>query len=459
MIITTVRETIERSAMIAPGEKVLIAFSGGPDSTALLYILLELKEELQCELCAAHLNHGLRGREADEDEYWCAAIAGRLGVEFRSARVDVRTEAEKTGGNLEEVGRDMRYRFLEEAADHMGAARIATAHTRDDQVETVLLRLVRGGALTGLRGMRAVRGRLIRPLIDVDSTEVVSYLQERGILYRTDSTNLDERFSRVVIRRSVLPKLRRLNPSLNRTVAAAAEIIGDEDNLLSELAEAILNEILEKGVEPPAIRLEPFRELHPALQRRVLRRLFLRMRGSLRALSLSVVEAVRRCALGLGPGADIDGVWTAVRRGGRLIIESQPEESTTEFSYNAEIGKTLRVKEVDKSYKLRIMGTCDGVDIKALSGPTRAFLDADLISESLEVRNRLPGDCYRPLGAPGRQKLQDLFTNAKIDPDQRRRTVVFLSQSRICWVRGFRIGDEFRVSERTTRILSIEEVE
>ena len=463
MLASTVRETIAQAALVAPGDRVLVALSGGPDSTALLHVLIELRDELECELCVAHLNHTLRGRDSDADERWCAKLAEGLSLPLRSGRIDVAAETERRRGNLEEVARDCRYRFLEEAAGELGADRIAVAHTRDDQVETVLLRLLRGAAAGGLRGMRYARGRVVRPLLDAERGEVLAYLRRRGLPCRTDASNADERFARVFLRRRVMPLLLELNPSLVRTAAANAALLGDEDDLLWELAEEISRGIVApdpagrgEGLELDAAA---FASLHPALQRRVLRRAAMRVRGHLRALSSRTLEALRRCALGRGPAVELDGEWTAALEGGKLAVRRKPAADPPGYLYLARAGRRLDVKEVDKSFALRIIGAGDGLDIEGLSGPRRALLDADAAGEELEVRPWRNGDRYRPLGAPGRQKLQDLFVNAKIARPSRARHPVFLSRGSICWVSGLRVGEGFRVTQATRRILSIEEVD
>ncbi len=459
MLISTIRETIERLAMIAPGDRVLVALSGGPDSVALLRALFELRGELECELCAAHLNHKLRGKAGDEDERWCSELAQSLELPFRSARVDVNAEVRRLGGNLEEVARELRYSFLEEAAERLGAARIAVAHTLDDQAETVLLRLLRGAGAGGLRGMRPIRGRIIRPLLDVQRSEVLDYLRERNQPYRVDASNTDERFSRAFLRRKAIPLLRQLNPSMARTFATTAAVLGSEDDFLRELAHGVLQRISVRATEGSGINAGEFASLHTALQRRVLRRLVARELGSLRGVSFRAIEAMRRCALGEGPGVDLGGGWT-VRLDGELltVLRKRPEERII-FRYRAAPGQRLDVKEVDKRFDLRIIEARNGIDIERLSGPGRAFLDADAVGDRLEVRGWQPGDRYRPLRAPGSRKLQDLFVNAKLQRFQRYRSPVFLARGRICWVSGLRVGDEFRVTPRTTRILSIEEVD
>ena len=459
MLASTIRETIQRWAMISPGDRVLVGFSGGPDSVALLRALIELRDELECELCAAHLNHMLRGSAGDEDERWCEQTARSLGIPFASARIDVKAEAAELGGNLEEVARECRYRFLEESAEKRNADKIAVGHTRSDQAETVLLRLIRGAGSTGLRGMRYVRGRIIRPLLDVDRNDVMEYLERNKLSYRSDATNTDERFSRAFMRSRALPLLSKLNPAVAATVAAAARILGEEDDLLNELADGVLKSVSAEPENAGALNTEEFASLHPALQRRVLRRLVLKKTGSLRAIEFRLIEAMRRCALGQGPAVDLPGSWTARREGRHFRVSQTEDTEPLDYSYTVRPGQTLRVKEVDKSFCLRIIEASNGIDIQGLSGPTRVFLDADAVGDTLEVRSWRSGDRYRPLGAPGRQKIHDLFINAKVRRSQRYRMPVFVSRGNICWVSGLRIGDEFQVTPRTSSILDIEEVD
>ena len=250
---------------------------------------------------------------------------------------------------------------------------------------------------------------------------------------------------------------------MRERVAAAAEHIAEEDDLLRELAGGVLADIgLDSSDDDSAVLdAEAFASLHPALQRLVLRRLLARELGSLRGIEAATVEAMRRCALGEGPGVDLaDAVFL---RAGRELVLRRHEEAAGEepipFSYAVEQGGTLRVNEVDKSFRLRNIEVSDGLEIEALSGPRRAILDADAVGRVLIARNRLPGDRYRPLGAPGRQKLQDLFVNAKVPRRRRNEAVVFLAGDQICWVSGLRVGEEFKVTPKTTRILIIEEVD
>lgn len=458
MLGATLRELFRTTPLVPPGERVLVAWSGGPDSTALLFALLELRAEFEFEVCAAHLNHLLRGAESDADQLWCAEIARSLDIPFRSRRIDVAAVARERGRNLEETARELRYGFLREAAMELEAARIAVAHTADDQVETMLDRLVRGAGPEGLRGMRRQRGNIIRPLLRVTRHEVMAFLDERLLRGRHDSSNEDERYRRVFLRRRVIPALIRLNPSITETFATTAELLGDEDDFLNELAEGVAHNLAHKREDGLYLPAAEFVALPAALQRRVLRRLLLRLTGSLRGVSFRQVEAIRALAAGTGPGAELRGVRAVPATDG-ICLNKIETTHVISYNYTLSAGDGVQVKEIDKSYTLSIIGARPGVDFSQLSGPGKAFLDADLTGGTVEIRNWRPGDRYQPLGAPGRQKLQDLFTNAKISRSRRIQFPVFLAGGAICWVRGMRIAEEFRISERTTRILVISEEE
>jgi tRNA(Ile)-lysidine synthase len=287
---------------------------------------------------------------------------------------------------------------------------------------------------------------------------VLAYLSSKNLSWRVDSSNLDERFSRVFLRKQIMPLLRRLNPSLERTISIAAEVLGKEDDFLNELADGVIRDMAVSHPAGQAVDASAFADLPAALQRRILRRLLLGGRGSLRSIEFKSVEAMRRCALGQGTAVDLGSVIFAREEQTLLVRTKSEAETPTEFRYSARPGQTIRVKEVDKTFSLRNIEPSDGVEFKKLSGPGRALLDADAVGDVLELRNWLPGDRYRPLGAPGRQKLQDLFINSKIPRLQRLNAVVFLAAGRICWVSGLRISEEFKITPKTARILVIEEV-
>ena len=458
MLLSTLKNTLEQNeTLISSEDNILVAFSGGPDSTALLLALFELQSQYGFSICAAHMNHMLRGQESDGDQIWCTSLTQSLDIPFIGRRIDVTVELKKRGGNLEEVARELRYIFLEEAAQELDANLIAVAHTADDQAETVLLRLARGAGSSGLRGMKQARRNIIRPMLDCRRKDVMAYLQEKGIQARQDSSNKNENLSRVHIRRQVIPTLEKLNPSLVHTIGKTADILGQEDDFLNELADNILAGISRQEDEGFILYSEPFRELHNALKRRVIRRLLQKQAGNLRKFTSRQVDLLCSLAEGQGNGVDLFEHRAVPHPQGLLFKPIEYPENKS-FSYTADTAGLVRVKEVDKSFSLRIIETDSDLDFLSLSGPGKAFLDADKTGDIIHIRNWLPGDKYRPLGAPGNQKLQDLFTNAKVARSAKGETAVFCTDEKICWVSGFRIADQFRITDKTRRILAIEEV-
>ena len=334
----------------ARGERLVVAVSGGADSTALLLALEELKRAglLGVELTAAHLNHGLRGECAEEDERFAESLAREYGFEFVSARADVGARVSESGDNLEQAARGARYEFLAEAARRAEASAVLTGHTLDDQAETVLLRLLRGSGSEGLGGMRPERsleegGRvsLRRPLLEwARRADTEGYCRARGVEFRADEMNEDERFARVRVRRRLLPLLETFNPRAAETIARAAGLLREESSALEGFAARLLEEARAESAgesntndvsngaarasEAWPLRVEVLNGAPAALRRRALRLWVARGRGGLRRISLAHVSAVERLLKGERGGrvAELPGGARVERRRGLLTFQN-----------------------------------------------------------------------------------------------------------------------------------------
>lgn len=447
LLLKKVQKTIARFGMLNPGERVVVAVSGGPDSMVLLHLLCLLQEPLALRLHVAHLDHGLRGEEGKRDAEFVRGWAEKGGLPSTIGRVEVR----KMKGSLQEAARHARYRFLEEVAKKVGASRIALGHTQDDLAETVLINLMRGAGLKGLAGIPPAReGWIIRPLIETSRQEVLAYAESQGVPFVVDASNLSGRYLRNRIRLKLLPTLAEYNPRVVETLARAALILREEDAYLSTLAEAALSSLL-KG-EETALPILALEGLHPALRRRVLREAFFGVSG----LSLSWGKTLALEGLLQAPSGrlSLPGGVVALREGERLIFARRGDPQGVEAVYPIPLEGEMELP----AFGLRLRFTLlpkEACDLKVASSFS-AFFDSQRMEEPLTVRAWRPGDRFFPLGLGGRKKLQDFFVDLKI-PRWRRHSIPFLlSRDQIAWVVGMRIDDRFKVTGETREVLKVE---
>jgi tRNA(Ile)-lysidine synthase len=458
--------TIHRHGLLPSGARVIVAASGGADSTALVCLLRELAPRLDFELVGlAHFNHGLRGGASDADEQFCRELAGRLSIPIDVGSGDVRSAARSSRTSLEDAGRQLRYAFFERALGLLNASHVAVGHTRDDQAETVLLNILRGAGPRGLGGMPARRGAIVRPLVECSHDELVAWLTRRGQPFREDESNRDPRYLRNRVRHELLPVLAGLAPSIRKVLARLAAISQDDAKLLDRAAAEAFGRLAvatpdEVRIDAAGLVAEP-----PAIGRRVAQ---LALRNIVGAGFVGFDQADRLVALAGGlargpiccPGARADlaaGQVRLVPRRGRRNLEPDPGASSTVNSFRAALstpGEVVLEQGLAISSNLRqwtpgdpILGGGEAADRRV------AMVDAGLVS-GLSVRFRRPGDRFRPLGLDGRKTLQDFFVDRKVPRAERARTpLVVDAGDRIVWVAGHGIAEDFRVSDRTRAVV------
>jgi len=470
--------------VLRPGERVLAAVSGGPDSTALLLILSRLARGLDLALTAAHFDHGLRGTSAARrDRSYVEDLCRRLGVGLQVGAGDTRSHARARGLSREEAARELRYAFLGDAAFAAGCSVVVTGHTADDQVETVLLHIIRGSGLAGLVGMAArgswpVAGRegvdVGRPLLCVRRQEAARYCQEESLEPIVDPSNVSPAFLRNRVRLELLPLLRQYNPRIDSALLRLAEAAGADLAVLEGMAADVLSS--GGGERAVILSRERLARLPEGLRRHALRLALRRLVGDLRDLHSEHIDALL-AGLARGVGYHLDlprglrfdvGYEEATLSLGQPELpaswpapatptEPPPPEAPLAVPGVTSWGPWLVDAELTAGPPAclpdRQVGPA-GADTSA-GDPWQAWLDADVTSEDLRVRSWRPGDRFRPLGLAGEKKLQDFFVDARVPRAERAAVPLVCGKPGIVWVAGHRIDGRARVTEATRRLLRL----
>jgi len=426
---------------------ILIALSGGPDSVALFHALRAMRERFGCRIIAAHLNHGIRGAEADRDEAFVRKLCARCEVDL----IVQRAEGLSSGmPNLEERAREARHAFLNSAADRVGANYIALAHQADDQAETVLMRILRGAGASGLAAMAARGpGRIIRPMLDVTRDEVLTYLESIGEQFVNDSSNRSSIILRNRVRAELVPMLERnYAPGLRGRLVQLATEMRALDDFVAEAArlelEAHSTHSMKDGLD-----ISRFAQLHPALQAEVIRQYIGRELGSLRRIERVHIEAVRRlCIEGPRNGSlDIPGLRLSREYG--LLKVAADRRPSAPFMVRLREGRT-EIPDAEFAFEMTTVG-------REVAGTPaskfEALFDAKLATGGLMARSYRMGDRIAPLGMTGHRKVQDIFVDNKVVPGKRVTFPIVELEGAIVWLPGLVRGRAGLVTEATENVL------
>lgn len=462
MVSENVKATVKRFDLILPGDRILVAVSGGPDSVALLHLLNELREELSMHLEVAHLQHGMRGEEAKEDARFVQRLAAKLELPFHLKEIDLPGMKLSAGaGNLEELARQARYRFFADLAVEKNLRKIATGHTLDDQAETALMWFLRGAGSKGVGGMAPlsqITGSagdpvdVIRPFLEVSKAEILEYLKDRGLEFRVDATNRDSMLLRNWFRLELLPSIQqRLDARAPARLAQQAEIFRDEDALLDRLARDCFAAMRAGGsIDRLALLARP-----RALQRRILRLWIEQTRGHLRALEFIHIEDGLRLIAGEAPQGRvaIPGGWELAREYDRLKIEKQVRSRRSVcYDYPLKIGTILPIVEAGlELYSERIVATDQWP-----KNLMEAVFDWNHVNGALAVRNFRRGDRFQPLGMKGRKKIKDLFIEKRVPLSMRACWPLLTADDEVLWIPGYGRSATAPLSKSTTAVLRLE---
>lgn len=436
----SVIHAVERYNMIDGAENVTVALSGGADSVALLLAMKELEDKLGVKITAAHLNHSLRGSESDGDERFVREICEKLQVPLFVERADIMAEAERTGESIELAARRVRYAFLERVSPEL----IATAHTANDNIETVLHNAVRGTGIVGLCGIPPKRGRIIRPLLFVERVQIERFCAEKGFGFCIDSTNSDQAYTRNRIRHSVVPRLLEVNSAAVVNVAHMSEILRDDADFLKAEAERRYS----AATDGDGLNVECLKGLHKAISTRIIAVYYERKIG--RVPENRHISAMYELLFSKGKVSIQSGYSAVVRNGVLKIIPPKSGDGLAE----------TEVEGLPFSYGNVSLSYLTGENIKNISKFNSLLLnnviDCDKICGKLIFRGRNNGDKIRLRGRNCTKSFKKLFNESGIEEEKRDTLPVLCDEMGVVWLCGFGVDERCAATDGTLKAMLLE---
>lgn len=435
-------ETIEKYALLKSGNSVVIGVSGGADSMALTYFLYSIKNEYNLNLIIAHINHMIRGEEADEDEKFVKNEAQKLCLDFRLFRADIPKISAKSGESEEECGRRIRYEFFKSVDEN---AVIATAHTLSDSMETVLLNLARGTGLKGICAIPVKRDNIIRPLIFCTRREIEEYCSANNINYRLDSTNSKDIYKRNAVRSKIIPALYELNPSFDSSFLRFISNINQDEALLEDLTDKALESTRVQG----GYSVKELKNLPESVKSRALAYILKENTGITH--EAKHINAVSRLLEKGGSVQVLRDITVRVRKG---ILEF-PDYSDTLESWECDFDLDEITLPVGRAKKLIIYKKDNFSSKKIQKDLLDIFLDCDKIKGNLKIRSRQEGDKFSPSYMTGSVTLKKLFNSRGVPPEKRNAVPIICDDNGIAAVGALGVDKRVCVTEQTERILNI----
>ncbi|MBQ9531544.1 MAG: tRNA lysidine(34) synthetase TilS [Eubacterium sp.] len=421
-----IKKTVQKHNMLQKGDFVVVGVSGGADSMLLLKFLKDIQKKLDLRILAANVEHGIRGEESLSDSLFVENYCKQNGIEFQCLRIDAPSLAKEAGKGIEEYSREKRYEFFESFSPD----KIATAHNLSDNVETVLFRLSRGTSLSGCCGIPKVRGKIIRPLIELTSVEIRQECKSASIPYVIDSTNSDNSYSRNYIRNVVIPDFSKLNPSFEKTFQRFISSAAEDSDFLESQAEICFDACFSEN----ALDIKKLKEYHISVVKRAI--ILLAEKNS---ISLDELH--------------LNGIFDLLSKRGKFQIKNN--------IYAISDLKTLRISEIDNSY-VKFSFIEEVIDVKdflnkceLLKKEFNFYCDCDKISGSISVRQRIEGDFIVPEKRNCTKSLKKLFNELKIPSDKRNKIPIIADDIGVIGVSSYCTDERVRIDEKTKRVLLI----
>jgi len=463
MLFNQIKRAIDCHHLVEKGDRLIVGVSGGVDSMVLLHLLYACREAFDLSLIVAHVNHGLRPVESEKEAELVQREAARLGLPFEYGQFNVKEFQKRGRLSIQDAARRVRFHFFDDLLQKHHGQKIALGHHADDQVETVLLRLIRGSGLQGLKGMLPIRdGKVIRPLLGVWEEEIQSFAMENKIPFLSDSSNLKKDYLRNRIRLALIPLMEReYQPNFKEILLRTSNILREEDDYLEKGAEAAYRKVVREEGETLSFKFSEYQSLHQAIQWRVIRKILGRIydRGvaveegewsDVNEMYRKLHQSSPSFLLELPRGAWVEKRYDAVLLGeGKVkpILPFDVELISPGRTFIQEIGKEVVIEEIDRD------------KFKNYRGPLNtALMDYGSLQFPLRMRNFRPGDRFYPLGAKGTQKLKNFFIDHKIPKFERPKVPLLVSGEMIAWIVGYRIDERVKITEKTRKVLAVKVV-
>lgn len=457
MIFDKVLSTINKHNLIQKGDKIVLGLSGGPDSVCLLHVLNRLKKDFNIEIYAAHLNHQIRGIEAQKDALYVSKLCEDMGIIFFVKSINVPKYCENEGLSLEEGARKLRYEMFYEIKDKIKANKIAIGHNLNDQAETVMMRIMRGTGLKGLKGIDYIRDNcIIRPILDVERNEIEEYCEAYNLNPRIDKTNLENIYTRNKIRLDLLPYMKdNFNSNVIESIVRMSNSLKSDNDYIEKEAEAKFREvsnIKEKGFVE--INLDDFVCLHDAIKVRVLRNSIKHILGDTNFVDQRHIEDI----MSLEDNSKVNKMLTLPRnifvyrkKDSLILTNEEIVNEEIEFYYNVPSNGFIKIKELKQIIETQVM-SIDRYKSMKLDNSSKGF-DFNKVKGGIVIRSRRQGDKIKL--AMGSKKVKDLFIDLKIPREERCKIPIITDSEGIICVGDYKISENYKIDENTKEVLKI----
>lgn len=434
-------ESIKRYKLIDKNDNILIAFSGGPDSSILLHLLVKFKEYFQINnIYVAHLNHSLR-KESDKDELFCKKLADKYNLKFFSKKVDIKLVSKENKLSIEEAGRIERYKFFNELTQQYKINKIATAHHLSDLTESIVLWFIQGNK-KGLKGFRPKEGNIIRPLYLLLKEEILDYCHKNNIPYLTDLSNYSPIYLRNKVRLDIIPKLKEINPNLENSLLILSQLQDFDESFLNEKSEEMYKEVIEECF----VNLDKLNNLPKPFIYRILIKWIYENTGVYLSYSqiLSILDILNKKG---EKEFRINKDYKIIKSYDKLIISEVENMENLDIKYKLKVGEKVYIKELNVEIESFVMNVKDykkEYNIECFDLP---------IDSEFEIRTRKEGDKFLPFGRKTEKKLKEVFIDLKIPKHMRNNIPLLTFNDKILWIVGYKRSDYFKISENSKDVV------